>query len=390
MAPDITFEVLTRSEKTLTQYYHLHSHPELSKQEHDTLNYIQQQLHLIGIQNTRQISGGLVCTIEGAASGFHLAVRAEMDALPLEEKTGVPYASKHKGVMHACGHDFHMACLLTLADIVHSHRSKLKGKVTLIFQPSEEQLPGGARQMLEHGLFADSAPDLIIAQHVFPDLPAGHFGFRAGEYMASGDEIFITFRGRGGHAALPHQSDDLVMAMAQTLVALQNIRSRKIDQTIPFVLSFGKAVANGAPNVLPSEASLEGTMRTLSELWRKEAKTLIHSVVKQCAKAAGCIAEVSISEGYPVLINSSRFTQILQRSCINLFAEAKVHLLPIRMTTDDFSYYAQKFPAVYYRIGVGNSSGVLHTAEFLPDTSALNPAIHFLAHLAFTLAAELG
>ncbi len=360
-------------------YKWLHQNPELSGKEFKTNHFIVDKLNKLTHTGIRNIAGtGIVCEIQGKEPGKHFAFRAELDALPIEEKNKIEYKSKNKGVMHACGHDFHMAALLGIATIASKNIDSLKGKVTFIFQPSEESLPGGALQMIERGLFASKKPDLIIGQHVLPDLPTGYVGFRSGAYMASGDEIEITIEGKGGHGALPHLANDVVLALSQTIVSLQQIKSRFVNQTEPFVLSFGKIEANGATNILPEVATAHGTMRTLNETWREAAKEQIINIVEKTSQVFGCKGSVNIRDGYPVLINDKHETEQLKQLAINILGEEKVVDLPIRMTTDDFSRFAQLIPAVYYRIGVTNKNKKdvgLHSPTFLPDISALKTAM---------------
>ncbi len=363
-------------------YRWLHQNPELSGKEFKTNHFVSDELKKMGFVNIKNIAGtGVVCEISGNQPGRHLAFRAELDALPIDEKTSIDYKSQNPGVMHACGHDFHMAVLLGIANFLSQHPQTLKGKITLVFQPSEEQLPGGAIQMIERGLFANEKPDLMIGQHVFPDLPEGSIGFREGPYMASGDEIEIAMEGKGGHGALPHLANDVVVAMAQTILSLQQVKSRFVNQTEPFVLSFGKLEAKGSTNVLPEVARAEGTMRTLNEQWRQLAKEQIVNIVEKTGQAFGCKGSVTIREGYPVLINNPKETIRMKNMAVNLLGVENVHDLPIRMTTDDFARFAQIIPAVYYRIGVAavNKTNLpgLHTPQFLPDFSAMETALAF-------------
>lgn len=376
--------------KTIDWYKWLHANPELSGNEMKTADFISDVLNSLGISSVKRFAkNGLVAEIDGGKPGRHIAFRAELDALPITEATMVDFKSTNQGVMHACGHDFHMAALLGVASVIVKNRDSLHGKISLIFQPSEEKLPGGAQQMLKEGLFETHHPDLIIAQHVFPDLPAGVLGFREGAYMASGDEIDVVVQGKGGHAALPHLSNDVLLTMAHTLIALQQIRSRFVNQSEPFVLSFGKMEAMGANNILPQEAKMEGTMRTLCEKWRAEAKMQIRTIVENCATMYGCVGTVQIREGYPVLVNDPFNTFKIKKLAREVFGVQRVFELPIRMTTDDFSYFAQKFPSVYYRVGVGRTETEanhgLHTSQFIPDIAAIETAIRFSVEIIFNL-----
>jgi len=369
--------------KILAWYRWFHQNPELSNCEENTGKKIIEILTEQGITNILPYAKtGLVCDIQGNKKGKHIAFRAELDALPIIEKTNVDYSSKNKGVMHSCGHDFHIATLLGLASVLNNNKDKFEGRITFVFQPSEEQLPGGAKQMLEEGLFLNDKPDLMIAQHVAPELTTGTVGFRVGSSMASGDEIEIIIRGKGGHGASPHQSNDVVLTLAQVIVALQQVKSRFIPANMPFVLSFGKIEALGATNILPNEAIACGTMRTLNEKWREKAKKHITGIVANISEMYGCTGETKIKTGYPVLNNDERLTECLSNFAKNLLSEANVIELPVRMGTDDFSYFAQVIPSVYFRTGVAplnaNDISGLHTDTFLPDTSAFSTVLNLL------------
>jgi amidohydrolase len=309
-----------------------------------------------------------------------------MDALPIQEENPADYRSIHDGVMHACGHDVHMACLIGAARILNRLKERFAGKVKLVFQPAEEKAPGGARLMLEDKLFGEEEPDLMIAQHVYPVLPAGRVGFRAGKYMASSDEIYITIKGTGGHAAMPHQTTDSVLIASHILVALQQIVSRHAEASTPTVLSIGKVVANGAVNVIPPEVRMEGTFRTMDEKWRKEAHRRMINMAQSIADSMGAGCEFRIVEGYPVLHNDPRITERSAEFARTYLGHDHVEELDIRMTAEDFAFFAQKFPSFMYRLGVRRPGPdqplELHTPRFDIDEEAIRTGTGTLAWMA--------
>lgn len=358
---------------------HLHRHPELSFNEVQTAQYITNMLEKWKIPYKNNIGGnGIVAWIHGSSSGKNIALRADMDALPIEEKNDIPYCSANKGVMHACGHDLHTASLLGSLYVLNQIKEEISGTVWAIFQPAEEKLPGGAQAMLNDRFFSDKVFDAVIAQHVFPDLPAETIGVKGGKYMASTDEIYITLKGKGGHAATPHQINDTVLIASLIIVSLQQIISRYALPTIPSVLSFGKFIANGATNIIPNEVYLEGTFRTFNEEWRSKALKLITKITHETAKIHGIEADVKIVNGYPALVNDELIAKkIVEYSQVYLGSE-HVKELEIRMTAEDFAYFAQKYPAVMYRLGTGGtneSSYPLHSPQF-----NINPAVYSYSH----------
>ncbi len=367
---------------------HLHQNPELSFEEYHTSAYIEGQLKQAGIHYRKGFAGtGIVGIIKGNKSGnFVVALRAEMDALPVNEKNTMDFKSKTEGKMHACGHDVHMASLLGAAKILNNLKDKLPGTILLIFQPAEEKLPGGAQQMITDGALKDPKPDIIIAQHVFPGLTTGKVGFRPGTYMASSDEIYITVKGKGGHAATPHQLIDPVIIASHIVIALQQIVSRNANPTEPSVLSFGIFEAKGAVNVIPDSVRLEGTFRTLNEAWRYQAHEKITIMAQNIAKAMGGECEVMIKKGYPVLINNHEVTLQAMEYSRQLLGDDNVTELDIRMTSEDFAYYSQLFPSVFYRLGItdskGNYNSPLHSPVFDVDENALFTGMMNMAWLA--------
>lgn len=344
---------------------HLHAHPELSYQEINTMEYVAEQLEKIGIPFEKGIANtGVVALIRGSHHALDMpcvGLRADLDALPIEEANEVPYRSKYAGVMHACGHDVHTAILLGAAEVLFSLREELASPVKLIFQPGEEKNPGGASLMIADGCLQSPAVSKMYALHVFPDLPFGHVGFKEGLYMASCDEIYIDIIGKGGHGAVPHRAVDSILIGAEVVTSLQKIVTRNCDPTIPCVLSFGHFEALGATNIIPEKAHIKGTFRTMNEVWREKALKLIEEQVKMIATANGARAEVEISKGYPFLENDPQLTQELQQKAISVMGKDKVHDLPMRLTAEDFSFYAQEIPVCFFRLGVRNEAkGIIH------------------------------
>lgn len=357
---------------------HLHMHPELAFQEFESARFIAEKLSEMDIRYQEGVaSTGIVALIEGKDPSTRVvALRADMDALPIEEQNEVPYRSKNKGVMHACGHDVHTASLLGAARILKELADEWSGTVKLIFQPSEEKLPGGASVMIREGVLKNPSPTYIWGQHVHPPLEVGKVGMRAGPYMASADEIYLTVKGKGGHAALPHQLTDPVLIMAHIITALQQVVSRKGNPLIPSVLSFGRVQADGATNVIPDTVQLEGTFRTFDEEWRFEAHRWIEKIAGETARAMGGECRVDIRIGYPYVHNDEVLTRKTRKLAEELLGKANVVDLPQRMTGEDFAYYGREIPACFYRLGTGNpEKGItapIHSARFDVDEEALS------------------
>lgn len=367
---------------------HIHRFPELSFEEFETSNYIKQILQEKGINYTEGwVNTGIVATIEGSLPGPVRAFRAELDALPVQEKTNLTYKSEYDGKMHACGHDIHASALLGACIIAHQCRAYIEGTLQFIFQPAEEKLPGGASLMLSEKALGDTLPQSIIAQHVFPELPAGHVGICTGKYMASSDEIYITVQGKGGHGALPHLCIDPVVISSELITMLQSIVSRKANPFHPSVLTLGKIYSHGgATNIIPEKVSIEGTFRTMDENWRYKAHELIEKAVKELVSAHGATAEVKIKVGYPCLHNDEVLSRKVRSIMVDFLGEEKVHTIPQRMTSEDFAYFAQVIPACFYRLGVAYDDGRpahgVHSPFFEADERALETAVGLMACLA--------
>ena len=368
----------------------IHQNPELAFEEHATSALVRKELTGMGIQRvTAAADTGVIATIQGSRPGPTVLLRADLDGLPIQEKTNLPFASKHAGVMHACGHDMHTASLLGTAFILHQLRDSITGNIRLVFQPAEELLPGGALAMINAGALDPDkdvpAPTYCIAQHVMPSLPASTLGFRAGAFMASSDELYIEILSDGGHAAKPHQlSGDPVLAAAHVVVALQGIVSRHRAPEIPGVLSIGRIKADGATNVIPPNVQLEGTLRAMSENWRESAHERIRQTVEHTARAHGTKARVEIRKGYPILVNNPTLTKAALDAAVSFVGRPQVNDIPLWLASEDFAYFLQRCEGLFYTLGVGPSPD-LHTGDFSPDESALEVGAGFMAFLAMTV-----
>ncbi len=378
----------TNLPETIAIRRHLHAHPELSFEETKTSAYICSQLDALGIAYLKgYVNTGIVAHIYGKAPESKVvALRGDMDALPITEQNTAAYCSQNSGVMHACGHDVHTACLLGAARILNALKEEFSGTIKLVFQPGEEKLPGGASLMIKAGALESPKASAIFGQHVAPDLEVGKVGFRAGMYMASTDELYFTVHGKGGHAALPHTLIDPVLITAHILTALQQIVSRRCKPGVPSVLSFGKVIANGATNIIPDEVKVEGTFRTMNEEWRAEAHLIMIEVAENIAKSMGGTCEFRVERGYPFLVNDEPLTLLAIDAARNYLGTANVVDLEMRMTAEDFSYYSQLMPACFYRLGTRNESkGItsgVHTSTFDVDESSLEIGSGLMAYLA--------
>ncbi len=376
------------SNDIISTRHYLHAHPELSFEEYQTSAFVAEKLRSIGIETQEGVADtGVVGLIHGRNPNKKvIALRADMDALPIEEANNVPYKSQNPGVMHACGHDVHTASLLGCAKILNSVREEFEGTVKLIFQPGEEKIPGGASLMMKAGVLQNPAPDYIIGQHVMPAIQVGKVGFKQGMYMASADEIYFTVKGKGGHAAMPDKAVDPILITSHIIIALQQIISRNCDPRTPSVLSFGKITGMGATNIIPEEVKVEGTFRTLDEKWRADAHIKMKKMAECIAEGMGAYCEFTILNGYPFLKNDPALTQRAKASAIEYLGEDNVIDLDIWMAAEDFAYYTQEVDACFYRLGTGNTargiiSGV-HTPTFDIDEAALPVGAGLMAWLA--------
>ncbi len=366
---------------------HLHANPELSFEEYETSAFVKSKLDELGISYKSMADTGIVALIAGSKpSDSVVALRADMDALPILEANDVPYRSTKEGVMHACGHDVHTSSLLGTAKILTELKDEFAGTVKLIFQPAEERLPGGANLMIKEGVLENPKPHAVIGQHVMPLIESGKVGFRAGKYMASTDEIYVTVHGKGGHGAQPQQNIDPVLITSHIIIALQSIVSRVADPKIPSVLSFGKVIANGATNVIPNEVKLEGTFRTMDEEWRSKAHEKMKKMAEGIAEAMGGSCDFNIMRGYPFLINEEKLTANTRAYAEEYLGKENVLDLDIWMAAEDFAYYSQAADACFYRLGTGNEArGItssVHTPTFDVDEDSLKLSTGLMTYIA--------
>ncbi|MBV8255251.1 MAG: amidohydrolase [Chitinophaga sp.] len=367
---------------------HLHAHPELSFQEYETSKFIQHKLTEFGVPFTAGIAGtGIVALIKGKNPESRvIALRADIDALPITEANQVPYKSKHDGVMHACGHDVHTTCVLGATKILNELKDQFEGTIKILFQPGEEKHPGGASIMIEEGALNNPKPDAILGMHVQPTMEAGTLGFRAGQYMASADEIYITVKGKGGHAALPQSTADTILIASHIVVSLQQIISRNNNPFSPSVLSICAFNGGFTTNVIPSEVKLMGTFRAMDETWRFKAHDLIRKQAIGVAQAMGAEIDIDILVGYPTLYNNEAVTAQARGLAEDFMGLDAVMDTEIRMGAEDFAFYSQIIPACFFRLGTGNAarginSGV-HTPTFDIDARAIEVGMGAMAYLA--------
>lgn len=371
---------------------HLHANPELSFEEVETAAFVQKKLKSWGIPFETGVGGhGVVGILQGKGEGKTIALRADMDALPIIEQNEVPYKSTKKGIMHACGHDVHTSSLLGTAKILHELKDEWAGTIKLIFQPAEECAPGGASYMIRDGALKNPDVQAIVGQHVHPILECGKIGIRSGIYMASADEIYIKIIGKGGHGAQPQQCIDPIMIAAYILTTLQTVISRNADPRSPTLLTFGKIIGEGATNIIPNEVLLEGTFRAMNEKWRHAALDKISAIVTSIAESMGGKAEINIKKGYPVLYNDEALTAKTRKAIAAYIGEENVVDLDIWMASEDFAHYTREIPGCFYRLGTRNEArGIVHgvhTPKFDIDEAALALSTGLMAWIAIQ---ELG
>lgn len=365
---------------------HLHAHPELSYQEFETSKYVQQQLNSWGIPFEIKATTGVVGLIKGKNPGKQvIALRADMDALPIKEENTIPYKSKNEGVMHACGHDVHTTCLLGAAKILNEIKDDWEGTVKLIFQPGEEKNPGGASLMIKDGVLDNPKPSSIFGLHVHPGLPVGKLSFRGGKVMASADELYITIKGKGGHAASPHLCIDPILIASHLIISLQQLVSRNNNPHNPTVLSITAFNGGTTTNVIPNEVKLKGTFRAMDEEWRFKAHDLIRTLSTNLVHSMGGEIDLLIDVGYPSVYNNETLNGFAKQKAETFVGASNVEETEKRMGAEDFGYYTQQIPGCFFRLGVMNKekgiiSGV-HTPTFNIDESAIETGIGMMAWL---------
>ena len=378
-------------EEVVSHRKYLHANPELSFKEFKTSEYIQKFLSENNIEfKPGYVKTGIVAHIRGRNPDKKvIALRADIDALPIIEKSDKDYKSKNEGVMHACGHDVHTSSMFGVCKILNSLKDEFEGTVKIVFQPGEEILPGGASLMIKEDALKKPDAELIIGQHVYPQLEVGNVGFRKGMYMASADEIYVTVKGKGGHGALPNKCVDTILLASHIIVALQQIVSRNADPTIPSVLTFGNIEGYGATNIIPEEVKIKGTFRTFDEEWRADAKKKMKKMAEMLAEAMGGSCNFDIHDGYPFLTNDETTTQLAWDSANDFLGEEKVYPLDLRMTSEDFAYYSQEIPSCFYRLGIANTpEGInsgLHTNTFDVDHEALRTSIGLMSYIVLNM-----
>ena len=365
----------------------LHANPEISYAENNTSAFISAYLDRMGISHKKGIAGtGIIGYLTGTGTGnLNIGLRAEMDALPLTEENDVPYKSLNPGVMHACGHDSHVAMLLGTAILLQKMKSRFGGTIIFIFQPGEEKSPGGASLMIESGELSNPAPDIVLAQHVLPELETGRVGYKAGRYMASADEIYISIKGKGGHAALTELYTDQIYIASELILKLKDtINKRAKENGIPTVLGIGKITGAGATNVIPAAVEIAGTFRTFDESWRKEAAFLINEIARTIAAKYGVNITANILKGYPVLVNNEELTEKAIKFSSELLGEESVELYGLRMSSEDFSFFTEKYPSLYFRVGIrfpNEPMRMLHSANFDINEEAMKTGVANLTWL---------
>jgi hippurate hydrolase len=377
----------TYSSEFIEVRHHLHANPELSYEEFNTSKFIQSKLSEWNIPFEVKATTGVVGLIKGKNPDKRiLALRADMDALPIVEENEVPYKSTNLGVMHACGHDVHTTCLLGAAKILNETKEDWEGTVKLIFQPGEEKNPGGASLLIKEGVLENPAPEKILALHVHPGMEAGQFSFRGGMVMASADEIYITIKCKGGHAAAPQFTADSILIASHLVISLQQIISRNNNPFNPSVLSITAMNGGNTTNVIPSEVKLMGTFRAMNEEWRFKAHEMIIKQTKELVTAMGAEVDVRIDVGYPFVFNNEELS-LQARAIAEEFAGTEnVSETELRMGAEDFAYYAQQIPGCFFRLGVGNKAkGIMsnvHTPTFDIDDSAIESGMGMMAWMA--------
>ena len=374
-------------EKVIEWRRWMHRHPDLSQEEYGTMEFVAERLREMGLQPKTGIGKtGVMAMLRGGSEpdSYCVALRSDYDALPITECTGLPFASENPGVMHACGHDMHTCSLLGAIKILIQLKEQLRGSLMFIFEPSEEKYPGGARMMMEDGLFDEVTPDEIYSFHCLPEMDFGKVGMRKGKYMASTDELYWTVKGLGGHGATPHLSVDPIVVASHIVIALQQVVSRNAAPMMPTVLTIGKIQeVGGRTNIIPDTVKMEGIIRTFDEKWRLEAHEKIRKISTGVAEAMGAECDLFIDYGYPYVFNDDACTQQVYDNACAFLGKENVEWLDLRMTAEDFAFFAQKIPACYFRIGIhepGTPFSNLHRPNLMVDERSLELANGLVAY----------
>ena len=361
-------------EDLLRDRRHLHAHPELSYKEHGTAAYVASQLRAVGIEVRTGIASlngapgtGVIGVVKGRPGERCICLRADLDALPIQEANEVDYRSRNAGVMHACGHDAHTSMVLTAGRVLHALREHWSGTVLLLFQPGEEKIPGGASLVVGEDALRDPRPQAILGQHVTPELAVGKVGFREGPFMASSDELYVTVKGRGGHAAMPQAHIDPILMTARLLLRLKE-EFAALHPGHPKVLSFGKVIANGATNVIPDEVRIEGTLRAFDEGIRGQLHAWLPERAQALCAEHGATCDFEVRRGYPVVVNDPELTRHTRAAAEAFLGKDRVVDMDQRMGSEDFAFYTHVMPGCFFRLGTGDpergiTSG-LHTPTF--------------------------
>ena len=367
---------------------YIHQNPELSFQEFNTVKFIKSKLDKYGIKYDESFGeNSLIGIIDGDLPGEAIALRADTDALPLVELNSCEYKSVNHGVMHACGHDAHTASLIGTAIVLQNLKSIIQGRIILVFQPAEEKIPGGAKILVEKGLLKKYDVKKIIGQHVLPEMPTGHFCFAPGYLMAATDELYIRFEGVGGHAAVPQKRSDTVLAVVEFIHEVKEMQKR-LKSDLPFIVAFGRLIADGVLNVIPSKTSADGTMRTFDEGLRLEIKKNLKQIAEKVAVENKCTFDLEIRDGYPSVYNDPDLTATIISAAKEYIGESNVENMELRMTAEDFAYFGKEIPAVFYRMGIaGDGKGMtgLHNPSFDMDESAFVHSVGLMAWLAINM-----
>lgn len=377
-------------ESVISLRRHFHTHPELSNQEFNTQKKIMEILTELGLEPKAIAQTGVMADLKGAKPGRCIAIRADMDALPVQDECGKPYQSVNPGVCHACGHDGHVSMLLGVAKMLTDYKDHLCGTIRFLFQPSEEKFPGGAKAMIQNGALNGVAA--IIGAHLWQPVPVGSIGIRSGRFMASPDEFTITIQGKGGHGSMPHQTIDVLLTASQIAVALNTIVSRNIDPLEQAVLSLGYLHAGDTFNIIPDKAVIKGTVRSFDRAIHTIIFERIHAITKGICESAGAVYQIDSPDSYPPLINEATTTQEIIAAANESLGADKVITVNPSMGGEDFSYYLEKVPGAFMFVGAGNEAkGIIypqHHPKYDIDENALAYGMEVMARTAASMAAK--